>query len=163
MQNSIPTKPLRLAYTGLSEQETLILDSILSGQDITLHKAKSDIRFWKMVSEEPFDLYLIAQNETIKNPGHLVWLLQDKISPSKLITLHTKIDEEESQRLQQYHVSHSIMRPLEQPSVLSIIEDIRTQSVNSAKGLKQGIQRLSNWASLIKRLILPHPKPSFAK
>ena len=149
MKPSDSTRTLRLAHTGISNQEEAILSTIVSGQNITLHKANSDLDLWKKTFHEQFDVYLIGQNSQLKKPSHLVWFLQDMVSPLKVITLYSKLEKDEACRLLEYQVPYVLMRPLEQPQFLPVIQTIRQQPVRTKRR-----DRAGSWVYFFQELFV---------
>ncbi|RJP19059.1 MAG: hypothetical protein C4527_28025 [Candidatus Omnitrophota bacterium] len=133
---------LHILSIGLQPQEREMLQNFAkeSGDDLIF--AKNDLDLWNHARNGNFDLCVLAQTEEIPDPSYLIWLLKGLANHSKVVLIFTTLTPELEERLQRFHASRALERPIDSQQLTRAIKNVLNTREEKSDWFWSSISRL---------------------
>lgn len=134
---------IRIVTLGLNQKELALIDGLLKRVKGQLITASDDMDLWGLVRTGEFDLCVLGQGGEIEDPSYLIWLLRGLANHSRIILIYSNISSEEANRLDRFHASYVLQRPVDSAELIHTLESaLNGRHERSQRGFWQRVASL---------------------
>ncbi len=133
---------LRFLLMGLQPSEDEILQQYARKTDCEMVFTKDELDLWNHARNGQFDLFILSQTDDIPDPSYLIWLLKGLANHSKVILVLSQVTAEIEERLDRFHASYALERPIRPEQLEQAIDTVLHSREEKENGVWNFVSRI---------------------